>query len=145
MVRNKPDVREPNLMRALSERTQSVVHLTHNDLDAVGSDAVHRMACGDVFTVWCSVGKFLPLFDAVASSPGRGNLISISDLGYQDGVEKRIAKARSNGWRIEWRDHHRWKEEEIRSVGGKVDLLRIDVATCATGIVARDLAPGMRL
>ncbi|MDN7011532.1 phosphoesterase [Methanoculleus sp. FWC-SCC3] len=138
----KPDTRGGNLMQALSGRTASVVHLTHNDLDAVGSDAVHRRTYGEVFTVWSSVGKFLSLFDAVAGSPGRGDLLSISDLGYQQGVEQRLAKARSNGWRIEWRDHHRWKDEEIRAVEKKTSLLHVDVSTCATGIVARDLAPG---
>ncbi len=136
------DVRDKNLMQALSGRTESVVHLTHNDLDAVGGDAIHRRKYGGVFTVWSSVGKFLPLLDAVAGSPGRGDLLSISDIGYQPGVEQRLAKARSNGWRIEWRDHHRWKDEEIRAVDAKTSLLHIDVATCATGIVARDLAPG---
>ncbi|NMA10545.1 MAG: phosphoesterase [Methanomicrobiales archaeon] len=138
----KPNTRDTNLMQALSGRTEHVVHLTHNDLDAVGSDAVHRRKYGDVFTVWSSVGKFLSLFDAVAGSPGRGDLLSISDLGYQQGVEQRLAKARSNGWRIEWRDHHRWKDEEIRAVDAKTSLLHVDVSTCATGIVARDLAPG---
>ncbi len=138
----KPDSRGTNLMQALSGRTETVVHLTHNDLDAVGGDAIHRRKYGEVFTIWSSVGKFLSLFDAVAGSPGRGDLLSISDIGYQQGVEQRLAKARSNGWRIEWRDHHRWKDEEIRAVEKKTSLLHIDVATCATGIVARDLAPG---
>ncbi len=130
-------------MQALSTRKESVVHLTHNDLDAVGSDAIHRRALSDdVFTVWSSVGRFLSLLDAVAASPGRGDLLSISDIGYQDGVEQRLARARSNGWRIEWRDHHRWTKDEIRTVDKRTDILHIDVATCATGIVARDLAPG---
>lgn len=130
-------------MQALSTRKESVVHLTHNDLDAVGSDAIHRRALGDdVFTVWSSVGRFLSLLDAVAAVPGRGDLLSISDIGYQDGVEQRLARARSNGWRIEWRDHHRWTKDEIRTVDKRTDILHIDVATCATGIVARDLAPG---
>ena len=142
MSRNdqKSGTRGTNLMQALSERTATVVHLTHNDLDAVGSDAIHRRKYGDVFTVWSSVGKFLANFDAVAGSPGRGDLLSISDIGYQPGVEQRLAKARSNGWRIEWRDHHRWKDEEVRAVEKKTSLLRIDTGTCATGIVARDLA-----
>ena len=139
---NKPDTRGANLMQALSERTAAVVHLTHNDLDAVGSDAIHRRVYGDVFTVWSSVGKFLSNLDAVAGSPGRGDLLSISDIGYQQGVEQRLAKARSNGWRIEWRDHHRWKDEEIRAVEKKTALLHIDTSTCATGVVARDLAGG---
>ena len=138
----KSATRGAGLTQALSGRTGSVVHLTHNDLDAVGSDAIHRRKYGDVFTIWCSVGRFITNIDTVASSPGRGDLLSISDLGYQQGVEQRLARARSNGWRIEWRDHHRWRDEEARAVKKKTGLLHIDVTTCATGIVARDLAPG---
>ena len=87
----KLDVRGANLMQALSRRTEAVVHLTHNDLDAVGSDAIHRRVYGEVFTVWSSVGKFLANLDAVAGSPGRNDLLSISDVGYQQGVEQRLA------------------------------------------------------
>ncbi|NYT05910.1 MAG: phosphoesterase [Methanomicrobiales archaeon] len=133
-----------NLMKALSSRNQHVVHLTHNDLDAAGSDAVHRRRFGQegVFTLFCSVGKFPAMLDAVAGSPGRGDLLSISDLGFQRGSVEKIKKAKSNGWRIEWRDHHRWTGEEIASVKAAGVSLSLDTATCATGIVARELMPG---
>lgn len=129
-------------MKALSERSQHVVHLTHNDLDAAGADAIHRLRYGQVFTVWSSVGKFASLFNAVAGSPGRGDLLSISDLGCQNGYAGTIRKAKSNGWRIEWRDHHRWRPEEITAVKSLVDVLHVDPSVCATAIVARDLLPG---
>ncbi|NQS73405.1 MAG: phosphoesterase, partial [Methanoculleus sp.] len=51
----KSATRGAGLTQALSGRTGNVVHLTHNDLDAVGSDAIHRRKYGDVFTIWCSV------------------------------------------------------------------------------------------
>jgi len=136
------DEKGQNLMKALAERTQHVVHLTHNDLDAAGCDAIHRMKYGDVFTIWASVGKFPAMLDAVGGSAGRGDTISISDLGYHKGVMERIAKARSNGWKIEWRDHHRWRNDEIEAVRKKIELLHVDTSTCATGIVARELLPG---
>ena len=49
---------EKGLSSAIASRTAHVVHLTHNDLDAVGADAVHRMKFGNegVFTIWSSVG-----------------------------------------------------------------------------------------
>jgi oligoribonuclease NrnB/cAMP/cGMP phosphodiesterase (DHH superfamily) len=87
------------------------------------------------------VGKFGALFSLVASSPGKGDLLSISDLGYQKDSEAIAGKARVNGWNIEWRDHHRWREEEIVKMEKVVGLLRIDTSACACGIVARDLAP----
>src|SRR5665647_2366190 len=54
-----------SVVDAARERKARVLHLTHNDLDAVGADAVHRRRYGDVFTIFSSVGKF-PAFLAVS-------------------------------------------------------------------------------
>jgi len=139
----KKNAGEPGLSDAVKSRTAHVVHLTHNDLDAVGADAIHRMkfGTGGVFTIWSSVGKFPMLFSVVASCEGKGDLLSISDIGYQKDAENTAARARSNGWKVEWRDHHRWREDEIERIGRAADLLRVDTSVCATAIVARDLMP----
>ncbi len=135
--------KDSGLASAVKSRTVHVVHLTHNDLDAVGADAVHRMVFGSdgVFTIWSSVGKFSQLFALVASCEGKGDLLSISDLGYHSEIESTAAKAKKNGWKLEWRDHHRWRDEEVKKVELVVDLLHIDTSVCGTGIVARDIAP----
>nr|WP_321351945.1 phosphoesterase [uncultured Methanoregula sp.] len=134
---------ESGLAQAVKSRTAHVVHLTHNDLDAVGADAIHRMKFGNdgVFTIWSSVGKFSELFSLVAACEGKGDLLSISDLGYHRDTETTARKAKKNGWIIEWRDHHRWRDEEVQKIESEVSLLHIDTSVCATGIVARDLAP----
>jgi oligoribonuclease NrnB/cAMP/cGMP phosphodiesterase (DHH superfamily) len=88
------------------------------------------------------VGKFSHLLSLVASCEGRGDTLSISDLGYHGGTDSMVATAKKNGWRVEWRDHHRWRDDEIRKVEQVVDLFHLDTTVCATGIVARDLAPG---
>jgi oligoribonuclease NrnB/cAMP/cGMP phosphodiesterase (DHH superfamily) len=134
---------DTGLAAAVKSRTAHVIHLTHNDLDAVGADAIHRMRFGPdgVFTIWSSVGKFPRLLPLVASCEGKGDLLSISDLGYCRDAELALAKARNNGWIVEWRDHHRWRDEEITKAESMVTLLHIDTKTCGTGIVARDLAP----
>jgi len=140
-----PDTRdESGLARAVKSRTAKVVHLTHNDLDAVGADAIHRMKYGTegVFTIWSSVGRFGSLFSFVAACEGNGDLLSISDLGACKDAAVITAKAKKNGWVVEWRDHHRWRDEEIAAVEKTVSLLKVDTATCGTGIVARDLMPG---
>lgn len=136
-------VEESGLAGAVRNRSAHVVHLTHNDLDAVGADAIHRMKYGKdgVFTIWSSVGKFSALFSSVASCEGKGDLLSISDLGYQRDNELTARKARAHGWRVEWRDHHRWRDDEIKKMEKEVSLLRLDTSVCACGIVARDLAP----
>jgi uncharacterized protein len=134
---------DSGLTSAVKSRTAHVVHLTHNDLDAVGADAIHRMqyGTGGVFTIWSSVGKFPGLFSQVASCEGKGDLLSISDLGYHKDAESIAAKAHKNGWQVEWRDHHRWREEEIQKIEREVKFLHIDTTSCGTGIVARDIAP----
>ncbi|NLX48305.1 MAG: phosphoesterase [Methanospirillum sp.] len=133
---------EERVVDAARERRASVVHLTHNDLDAVGADAIHRRRYGDVFTVFSSVGKFPAFLERLAALPGRGDLLSISDLGYREPALSSLEVARASGWRVEWRDHHRWDDDEQEAVRARVDLLRVDTATCGCGIVARDLLPG---
>jgi oligoribonuclease NrnB/cAMP/cGMP phosphodiesterase (DHH superfamily) len=138
-----PNGDETGLSAAVVSRTARVVHLTHNDLDAVGADAIHRMKFGEgVFTIWSSVGRFSKIFSLVASCEGEGDLLSISDLGYHRDIEHIAHRAMENGWRIEWRDHHRWRNEEIERMRKEVVLLTIDTSVCATGIVAIDLLPG---
>ena len=139
---NTPDT-DTGLASAVKSRTATVIHLTHNDLDAVGADAIHRMRFGTdgVFTIWSSVGKFPRLLSLVASCEGRGDLLSISDLGYHRDAEPLVARAKKNGWKVEWRDHHRWRDDEIKKIERIVALLHIDTSVCGTGIVARDLAP----
>ena len=127
---------------ALRSRRARVVHLTHNDLDAAGADAIHRMKYGEIFTLFSSVGSFVTLLSVVVESEGRGDLLSLSDLGYQHGAERLLRKARSHGWKVEWRDHHRWQESEQESIRGVVDLLHVDTERCACGIAAGDLLPG---
>ena len=140
-----PNARDDDsgLASAVKSRRAHVVHLTHNDLDAVGADAIHRMVFGTdgVFTIWSSVGKFPALLSLVASCEGKGDLLSISDLGYHRDTEIIAAKARKNGWKVSWRDHHRWREEETKKIETVVEALHIDTSLCGTGIVALDLAP----
>ncbi len=126
----------------LKSRKGPLVHLTHNDLDAVGADAVHRMRYGPVTSIFCSVGGFLPALDTLAMVPGGGSILSISDLGYQPGIEEKIKQVRDAGWLIEWRDHHRWSDDEVASCQPFCRLLVIDSSTCGCGICARDLQPG---
>lgn len=130
------------LISLLKSRKSPLVHLTHNDLDAVGGDAIHRMRYGTITSIFCSVGSFPAALDAVASVEGNGITLSISDLGYQRGIEHRIRSVNEAGWKIEWRDHHRWSPEEIGLVQHYCGLLRLDTSTCGCGICARDLLPG---
>lgn len=134
---------DSGLASAVKSRTAHVVHLTHNDLDAAGADAIHRRVHGHdaIFTVFSSVGRFTKNLNSIANVPGNGDLISISDLGFQKGADEAARRAKASGWRIIWRDHHRWKKDEIERVSQYTEELTVDTSTCGCGLVARALAP----
>ncbi|MCQ8894326.1 MAG: phosphoesterase [Methanolinea sp.] len=132
---------DDELLSLLKARERGVVHLTHNDLDAVGCDAIHRRAYPHVISLFCSVGRFPHVMGLIAGAPGNGDILSISDLGYFSGAENVLSAIREQGWRVEWRDHHRWRDEEKERCASRCELLHIDVDTCATGLCARDLLP----
>ncbi|HPD10311.1 MAG TPA: phosphoesterase [Methanoregulaceae archaeon] len=132
---------EERVISMVTSRRGQLVHLTHNDLDAVGGDAIHRMRFGPVTSIFCSVGNFPHALDAIATIDGTGTVLSISDLGCQPGIETQVRNVHTAGWQIEWRDHHRWSDQERASIEGYCSLLHIDTSTCACGICARDLLP----
>ncbi|WAI00759.1 phosphoesterase [Methanogenium organophilum] len=131
-----------NLLKAVSERKSEIVHLSHNDLDAAGCDAVHRMKYSEIFTIWSSVGSFPSMLRDISALPGKGHLLSISDLGYCKDADKLVEKAVKNGWRICWRDHHRWTDKELCSIENTGAICIVDTTRCATAICAGDLMPG---
>ena len=131
-----------NLLKSVSERKTEIVHLTHNDLDAAGCDAVHRMKYGTVFTIWSSVGSFPPMLRDTSALKGKGHLLSISDLGYCKDAEKQVKAAIKNGWEICWRDHHRWTDEELLSIQNTGATCIVDTTRCAAAVCAGDLLPG---
>lgn len=132
---------QERLVSLLKSRKNSLVHLTHNDLDAVGGDAIHRMRYGTITSIFCSVGSFPPTLDTLTLVEGNGSILSISDLGYQRGIEEHIRQVWNAGWQIEWRDHHRWSDDEMAACRPFCRLLLIDTSTCGCGICARDLLP----
>jgi oligoribonuclease NrnB/cAMP/cGMP phosphodiesterase (DHH superfamily) len=139
--KKEPDI--ASISADIALRTAHIVHLTHNDFDAVGCDAVHRIFYRreGVHTIWSSVGKFPIYLDVISRIAGNGDTLSISDLSYRRGVEQYLRKIKQQGWRIEWRDHHRWNEDEINLIRRIVDHLHIDTGRCACGICMLDLAP----
>lgn len=140
--RKKPSVKKPALQELIVGRSSHLVHLTHNDLDAAGSDAVCRMVFGpEQLTLFSSVGRFNWFFAQVAGCNGKGDTLIISDLGYQNGIEDLARKAHAAGWKIQWYDHHKWTGEEMNRVKPFVTELIVDTTKCATGVVATAIAP----
>jgi oligoribonuclease NrnB/cAMP/cGMP phosphodiesterase (DHH superfamily) len=132
-----------NLQEKIVRREGDTVHLTHNDLDAVGSDAICRMIFGPkIFTLFSSVNRFSWLVGQVGVCNGKGDRLIISDLGYQKGIEDQIRRAHVAGWKIEWYDHHKWTEEEVGRIQPFVMSLVVDTSICTTGMIYRRFAKG---
>ena len=116
-LRNKTAEKKQSLRENILSRTTNILHLTHNDLDAAGSDAICRMVFGgEIFTLFSSVNRFGWFVAQIGSCNGKGDTLIISDLGYQNGIEDQIRKANAAVWRIWWYDHHAWTEEEMARI-----------------------------
>lgn len=140
--KKKSSAKKPTLQENIVNRLGTIVHLTHNDLDAAGSDAICRMAFGaNIFTVFSSVNRFDWFLAQIAGCNGKGDTLIISDLGYQKGIEDKARKARAAGWKICWYDHHKWTDEEQQRVLPFVESLTVDTSRCATGVLCHDLKP----
>jgi len=127
---------------AVVRRTTNIVHLTHNDLDAAGSDAICRMSFGDeILTFFSSVNRFDWFLSQIAGCNGKEDTLIISDLGYQKDIEGYVKKAHAAGWKIQWYDHHKWTEEEMNRIRPYVTSLTVDTSCCATGVLYAALKP----
>lgn len=140
--KKKKEETHKKFLKAIDRRRSGIIHLTHNDLDAAGCDAIHRLRFGEIFTIWSSIGRFEENLKILSKMPGRGDTISISDIGYNKNSKIHLKNAKDNGWKIEWRDHHRWSDSEKEEISKLTDYFKIDTETCATGIVAGDLMSG---
>ncbi len=140
--KSRKQTERPTVQDRLREYSGTIVHLTHNDLDAAGSDAVVRMKYGnDILTFFSSVGKFGWFLGQIGNYNGAGKTLIISDLGYQHEIEEKVRKAHAVGWTIEWFDHHKWTAEEEEKIRQSVASLTVDTSRCATGVLACTLQP----
>ncbi len=132
--------KKQSIQEKIVGRFTNIVHLTHNDLDAAGSDAVCRMIFGDeILTFFSSVNRFDWFLAQISGCNGKGDTLIISDLGYQVDIENRVKKAHAAGWKIQWYDHHKWTDEEKQRIMPYVESLTVDTSRCATGVLAVSL------
>ncbi|HJJ36624.1 MAG TPA: phosphoesterase [Methanocorpusculum sp.] len=132
----------PTVQDKLRDYQGTIVHLTHNDLDAAGSDAIVRMNYGnEILTFFSSVGKFDWFLGQIGNYNGAHKTLIISDLGYQKDIEDKVRKVRAAGWTIQWYDHHKWTAEEESMIRDMVSTLTVDTSRCATGVLAAALKP----
>jgi len=78
----------------------------------------------------------------ISDNNGEGKILSISDIGYSRGIEDLLKKIKAKKWKVEWRDHHRWQDDELRRIEIIADHITVDTHTCACGICAKEIMPG---
>ncbi|MGZ4903474.1 MAG: phosphoesterase [Halobacteriota archaeon] len=100
-----------------------------------------RRKYGEILTIYSSVQDFGSHVDHLAASRGRSLDLYLADLGGHSSIVEALAKLKSSGWHIEWRDHHVWDEQTLRRAQQVVDYLRVDPQFCACEIVYQDLLP----
>jgi oligoribonuclease NrnB/cAMP/cGMP phosphodiesterase (DHH superfamily) len=112
--------------------------IVHNDLDGTVSAAVYArivkaLPSTVIFTEPNQLGNILHKIDKNFST------IIIADLGINEGtiktIVKELRKLTSSGIKIEWYDHHIWKEEwkkTLMSIGVEINH---DITTCGAGVI----------
>ena len=131
------------VLRGLSRFDGHIVHLTHTDLDAVCCDALFRRKYGNVFTIFSSVQDYSSYLELLAQTEKTANqTLCLSDLGGRASTFEVVARLKSKGWHVEWRDHHVWDERCFDNIKSVIDYLRVDPELCACEIVYTDLLDG---
>jgi len=134
---NKP------ILIGLSRFDGHIVHLTHTDLDAVCCDALYRRKYRNVFTIFSSVQDYSSYLELLAQAEKMAKMtLCLSDLGGRKDAFEVVARLKTQGCRVEWRDHHVWDERFFEDIKSVVDYLRVDPELCACEIVSTDLFEG---
>jgi oligoribonuclease NrnB/cAMP/cGMP phosphodiesterase (DHH superfamily) len=121
----------------------STLIITHTDLDGVASAAIYLRLHGgelgkDVSIVFTEPYK---LHKTLSNTSRRLQRIAIMDLGPNADtfgeITDQLKRLISNGVRVEWYDHHRWRNEWVKELSDLGVHVYVDTSTCAAGVVAK--------
>ena len=133
-----------------------VIIFSHeSDLDGIFSAAIGLIRYPQADTIFLGYGveNFTKManiiYSATYSNKEKGIFI-ISDLGLNDNVinicKDIFSKAKKNGWRIIWVDHHPWSQEAIEAVKPFTDIVIDSVGgKCAADLMYETFVPGHSL
>jgi len=129
----------------LRSRAMSFIAIVHNDFDGTASAAVYSRAVGSLpkSVLFTEPTKLHLLLNSLKMEGV--DRVMIADLGMNSSTfEKTLEGLRylmGKGIRIEWFDHHVWREEwkdKLREMGIKVYH---DTSTCGAGVIFKNLNP----
>ncbi len=120
--------------------------VTHTDLDGVGAAAAFLRILGvkpgrGATIIYSEPYNIDETLEALEEYVEGGDILAITDLGLNEDVREKtisiIGKLTGKGVRVEWYDHHVWREDELNSLKETGALVFIDRSTCATGVVVK--------
>jgi oligoribonuclease NrnB/cAMP/cGMP phosphodiesterase (DHH superfamily) len=133
-----------------------VIIFSHeSDLDGIFSAAIGLIRYPQADTIFLGYGvenftKMANIIYSATYSYKEKGIFIISDLGLNDNVinicKDIFSKAKKNGWRIIWVDHHPWSQEAIEAVKPFTDIV-IDSfgGKCAADLMYETFVPGHSL
>jgi hypothetical protein len=139
---------------AAAERAATTALLVShgNCLDGVGSAIVtlRTLGAGNVGVAYVHPGDMAEVLAAYSTVPAGGRRLLIADLSLQpdqyDAIVAACARLRSNGWRIEWRDHHhkQWEGLGLSRLRAQLEALEVNADATESGasLQQKALAPG---
>ena len=119
--------------------------IVHNDFDGVASAAIYARAIGNLpKTVFFTEPN--KIHDLLGKLELRGiQNIMVADIGISastfDILVQNLRKLISQGAKIQWFDHHVWKEEWKKRLSEIGVEIYIDTSTCGAGVVLKYLNP----
>ena len=133
-----------------------VIIFSHeSDLDGIFSGAIGLIRYPQADTIFLGYGvenftKMANIIYSATYSYKEKGIFVISDLGLNDNVinicKDIFSKAKKNGWRIIWVDHHTWSQEAIEAMKPFTDIV-IDSfgGKCAADLMYETFVPGHSL
>lgn len=125
---------EERLDKAEAEATKVLVISHGHCLDGAGSAIMAMRGFGEenVGVAYCQPSDIQRVLNHYTRFQGNGRTIQITDLSLNpqhfDAIVDAVSKLKSNGWSVEWRDHHekQWEGIDLPRLEAVLDALEVN-------------------
>ncbi|MHB1262050.1 MAG: hypothetical protein ACYC2H_10085 [Thermoplasmatota archaeon] len=134
---------------AAERKAGSALLLSHaHCLDGVGAAIVTLRSLGpeNVGVAYVQPGDMAHVLSHYSKFPGKGRRFLIADLSLQpeqyDSIVSSCALLKSNGWKLEWRDHHhkQWEGLDLSRLKAHLEVLEVNADATESGASLQQMA-----
>lgn len=134
---------------AAERKAATALLLSHaHCLDGVGAAIVTMRSLGpaNVGVAYVQPGDMGHVLAHFAKFPGKGRRFLVADLSLQpeqfDSIVASCAALESNGWSVEWRDHHhkQWEGLDLARLKAHLDVLEVNADATESGASLQQMA-----